>query len=308
MTGRTFTAIRQAVADFSDDECMTSGAAIAYYTIFSLPPLLIVVFFIAGQFGVPEKTIDRIMKEQLGMPIVNEQGLGHAEQTPPGGFVQRLGPLGKAIGMAILIFSATGVFGQLQFALNRAWEVEADPQSKGGILKFVLKRLLSLGMIVVIAFLLLVSFVLTTTIDELIKSFVDPRPGSIGLIIGEALNNVAALLVGTLLFAAIFKVLPDARMRWRDTWVGAAVTAVLFVIGKSVIGLYLNNADVGSAWGAAAASMIALLVWVYYSVLIVLFGAELTQAWATQVGAGIEPARGAVRIEERKVRLSRPAG
>lgn len=296
-------AIRKAVRDFSDDECMTSGAAIAYYTIFSLPPLLVVVFFVAGQFGVSEATIDRVIKDQLGMPLTDEQTQQAAEGGVGGGaMVERLGPLGKVIGIAILVFSATGVFAQLQFALNRAWEVEADPY-RGGMLRFVLKRVLSLGMIIVIAFLLLVSFVLTTMIDELVQGVLGRQPGPAGVVVGEVLNSVVTLAVGTLLFAAMFNVLPDAKMRWRDTWVGAGMTAFLFVLGKMLIGVYLNNADVGSAWGGAAAAMIALLVWVYYSVLIVLLGAELTQAWASQVGSGIEPARGAVRIVEEKHRV-----
>ncbi len=296
-------AIRKAVRDFSDDECMTSGAAIAYYTIFSLPPLLVVVFFVAGQFGVSEQTIDRVIKDQLGMPLTDEQTQQAAEGgIGDGAIVERLGPLGKVIGIAILVFSATGVFAQLQFALNRAWEVEADPR-RGGVLHFLLKRLLSLGMIIVIAFLLLVSFVLTTMIDEVVQSVLGMKPGPAGLVAGVALNSIVTLAVGTLLFAAMFNVLPDARMRWRDTWVGAGLTAFLFVVGKALIGLYLNYADVGSAWGGAAAAMIALLVWVYYSVLIVLFGAELTQAWASRVGAGIEPEQGAVRIVEEKHRV-----
>jgi membrane protein len=296
-------AIRKAVRDFSDDECMTSGAAIAYYTIFSLPPLLVVVFFVAGQFGVSEATIDRVIKDQLGMPLTDEQTQQAAEGGVGGGaVVERLGPLGKAIGIAVLVFSATGVFGQLQFALNRAWEVESDPH-RGGVFRFELKRLLSLGMIIVIAFLLLVSFVLTTMIDELVQSVLGKQPGPAGVVVGEVLNSVVTLAVGTLLFAAMFNVLPDAKMRWRDTWVGAGMTAFLFVVGKALIGVYLNNADVGSAWGGAAAAMIALLVWVYYSVLIVLFGAELTQAWANRVGSGTEPERGAVRIVEEKHRV-----
>lgn len=296
-------AVRQAVRDFSDDECMTSGAAIAYYTIFSLPPLLVVVFFVAGQFGVSEDAIDRIIRDQLGMPLTEAQTRRAAEGGPEAGaLVQRLGPLGKLVGIAVLVFSATGVFAQLQFALNRAWEVEADPR-RGGVLRFVLKRLLSLGMIVVIAFLLLVSLVLTTMIDELVRAVLGNEPGAASIVLGGLINMAVTLAVGTLLFAAMFKVLPDARMRWRDTWAGAGLSAFLFVVGKAVIGLYLNHADVGSAWGGAAASMIALLVWVYYSVLIVLFGAELTQAWANRIGAGIEPARGAVRIREEKHRL-----
>jgi membrane protein len=296
-----FKALKVAVKDFSDDECMTSGAAIAYYTIFSLPPLLVVVFFLAGQFGVPHDTVDRVLKDQLGMPVAQEP----ADNAPPPGeegVMASLGIVGKIIGVLLLVFSATGVFAQLQFALNRAWEVERDPE-QGGVLVFVVKRLLSLGMIVVIAFLLLVSMVLTTMIDELMRMILGESPGQGGIILGAVLNGVATIAVATLLFAAMFKVLPDAKMRWRDTWVGAAMTAVLFVIGKLLIGVYLNNSEIGSGWGGAASSMIAMLVWVYYSVLIVLFGAELTQAWTSRFGAGIEPSKGAVRIVEEKRRV-----
>lgn len=293
-------AMRSAVKEFSDDECMTSGAAIAYYTIFSLPPLLVLVFFAAGQFGVSEDQIDRIIKDQLGMPLTDVQTQQATEADPAGGaLVERLGPLGKAVGILILIFSATGVFTQLQSALNRAWSVEPDPQ-RGSVLQFLLKRLLSLGMIIVIAFLLLVSMVVTTMIEELLRFVLGRTPGPMSLLVGDLLNTIATLFVGTLLFATMFKVLPDATMRWRDTWVGATLTAVLFIVGKSLIAFYLNNAEVGSAWGGAAASMIALLVWVYYSVLIVLFGAEFTQAWARGIGAGVEPARGAVRVTREK--------
>jgi membrane protein len=305
---RFFQAIKFAAKDFSDDECMTAGAAIAYYTIFSLPPLLVMVFFIAEQFGVSHDTVDRMVRDQLGMPITSEQSQQVSEGGAGGGkLTESLGPLGKAIGILFLIFSATGVFAQLQFALNRAWEVEPDP-NRGGIWAFLTKRMLSLGMIVVIAFLLLVSLVLTTMVDELVRRIVGPDAGTVGTVIGATLNSVATLAVATLLFAAMFKVLPDAKMEWRDTWVGAGMTAVLFVVGKALIGIYLNQSDFGSGWGAAAASMIAMLVWVYYSALIVLFGAELTQAWTSRFGAGIEPSPGAVRIVEEKHHLSPGAG
>ncbi len=297
-----FKALKVAAKDFSDDECMTSGAAIAYYTIFSLPPLLVVVFFIAGQFGVSHETVDRVMKEQLGMPTAQAQPDETAAAATEGGMASSLGPLGKVIGALILVFSATGVFAQLQFALNRAWEVERDPE-QGGVLVFAMKRLLSLGMIVVIAFLLLVSMVLTTMIDEIMRMVMGENPGQVGVVIGALVNGIVTIGVATLLFAAMYKVLPDAKMRWRDTWVGAAMTAVLFVVGKLLIGVYLENSNIGSGWGSAAGSMIAMLVWVYYTSLIVLFGAELTQAWASRFGAGIEPSKGAVRIVEEKRRV-----
>lgn len=316
--------LKQAAVEFSDDECLSSGAALAYYTIFSLPPLLAMIFFIAGLFGASQEQIQRVVSQQLGVPMAQSQdgtqpqsevASGSGEQaTGPGSlgelagreevqsdFAAELGPLSKVIGVLILIFSATGVFSQLQFALNRAWEVEPDPE-QGGIRNFLGKRLLSLGMILVIAFLLLVSLVLTTLLEQLTQMVLG-QPDQGGRILGFLVHNLVALLVAILLFAAMFRWLPDATMRWRDMWVGATVTAVLFIIGKLLIGFYLQNSKIGASWGTAAASLIAMLVWVYYSSLIVLFGAELTQIWARRFGSGIEPAKGAVRIKEEKHRV-----
>ncbi len=309
---KLFHLLRRAAKDFFDDECMANGAAIAYYTIFSLPPLLVMVFFLANALGVSHEQVHRIVSEQIGIPTeqepmadVGDAGRSGAslesvasaasEKSVVGG----LGPFSRIAGIALLIFSATGVFGHLQSSLNRAWEVEPDPHS-GGVWTFFFKRLLTLGMIVVIAFLLLVSLVLTTIIDELVHLAVGSNPGTVGVVLGELLNNSVSLIVATLLFAAMFKILPDAKMRWKDVWVGAFITALLFVIGKTLIGYYLQNSDVGGGWGGAAASMVGMLVWVYYTSLIVLFGAELTQVWADEYGGGIAPAQGAVRTVEEK--------
>jgi membrane protein len=180
--------------------------------------------------------------------------------------------------------------------LNRAWEVKPDPD-QGGVWSFITKRVLSFGMVIVVAFLLLVSFVLTTIIDELTGLLQGSAPSGAMIALGIVLNNAAAFLVAMLLFASMFKVLPDADMAWRDVWVGAASTAVLFVVGKALIGWYVQHSDLASGWGSAAASMIGVLVWVYYSCLILLFGAELTQVWASKYGQGIEPSPGAVRAE-----------
>lgn len=304
-----FNVIKQAAKDFSDDECMSSGAAIAYYTIFSLPPLLVMVFFIADAMGVSQERIDQIVSNQIGIPLAQESSGENGEEAPTlqgvaegakkTDVASSLGPLSRVIGVALLIFSATGVFGQLQFALNRAWEVEPDPK-QGGIWNFLFKRLLSFGMIVVIAFLLLVSMVLTTVLDELVRLVMGQHEGTFAMVVGYIVNNLVALIVATVLFALMFKLLPDAVMRWKDVWVGAFITALLFVIGKTLISLYLQKSDVGSSWGGAAASMVGMLVWVYYTSLIVLFGAELAQAWANEYGAGVEPAKGAVRVQEEK--------
>jgi membrane protein len=181
----------------------------------------------------------------------------------------------------------------LQYTLNRAWEVKPDPK-RGGVMAFITKRVLSLGMVLVVAFLLLVSMLLTTIIDEVIAYIRGGAPEEAAIVLGVTLNNIAAFVVATLLFAAMFKILPDAEIAWADVWFGAITTGILFVVGKTLIGLYLQNSDMGSNWGSAAASLIGVLVWMYYSSVIVLFGAELTQAWASEQGRGIQPAEGAL--------------
>jgi membrane protein len=300
-----FRTIKKAVSDFSQDDCMSSAAAMAYYAIFSLPPLLVLVVAIAGYFGVEPEQIQAMVQDQWGVSAGEQQSSndqqaanGDSESADSNDSKESAGMLGIAsriIGGLILLFSATGLFAQMQYTLNRAWEVKPDPK-QGGVLAFLGKRVLSLGMILVVVFLLLVSMLLTTVLDEVIAQL-SGSAGPVKMVLGITLNNIVAFVVATLLFAAMFKVLPDADIGWRDVWFGAIVTGLLFVIGKSVIALYLQNADLASGWGTAAAAMIGVLVWMYYSSIIVLFGAELTQAWAVEHGRAIEPSEGAVPAE-----------
>lgn len=320
-----WTIFKATVNDFSEDECLSGGAALAYYTIFSLPPLLAIVFVIAHWLGVPQEKIDQIVREQLGMPTASlnaasnhapdsqqprrlqanaqsdegQQGLAtiaDKAQVPGEGSL-----FSRIASIAILIFSATGLLAQLQVSLNRAWEVEPDPE-QSGIKNFALKRVLSFGMIIVVAFLLLVAMVVTTLIDEILSWISSGVPGTLQMVLAHLLNAFSTLVVAALLFAAMYKILPDAKVQWRDVAVGAFVTALLFVVGKTLIGLYLQSSDVGSGWGAAAGSMVSILVWVYYTSLIVLFGAEFTQVWAQSRGRKIEPVEGAVRkVEEKRI-------
>lgn len=325
--------VKATASDFTDDECLSSGAALAYYTIFSLPPLLAIVFVIAHWLGVPQEQIDRIVREQLGMPAATAQegnspegasgevnsgarseaaSAGTEESAANGG--QGIGSLAdqaqvpgegslfsRIAGIVILIFSATGVLAQLQFSLNRAWEVEPDPE-QSGIKNFAMKRVLSFGMIVVVAFLLLVAMVVTTLIDEILSWISSGLPDAFEKVIAYSANAASTVLIATLLFAAMYKILPDAKVQWKDVAVGALVTGVLFVIGKTLISVYLQSSEVASGWGAATGSMVSILVWVYYSSLIVLFGAEFTQIWARSRGRAIEPVNGAVRkVEEKRI-------
>jgi membrane protein len=291
--------VKKAVHDFSEDDCMSSAAAMAYYAIFSLPPLLVIVVAIAGYFNVPPERIQQMLQDQWGVASAGEAGGANQQEAESEDSADKAGAMGLAsriIGIAILVFSATGLFAQLQYTLNRAWEVKPDPQ-QGGIWAFITKRVLSLGMILVIVFLLLTSMLLTTFIDEILSYFRGDESDPATIVLGITLNNVVAFLVATLLFAAMYRILPDAKVAWRDVWFGAVVTGLLFVVGKSLIALYLKNTDLASGWGTAAAAMIGVLVWMYYSSLIVLFGAELTQAWASEHGRAIEPAEGAIPAE-----------
>jgi membrane protein len=292
MTG-TMGLLKDALKDFSDDECPVRAAALSYYIVFSLPPLLILILLIAGAVWDPAQ-VQHALSEQMGgfMGPKGAEEIGtimnQAEQ--PGGR-----GLKGVLGVAAIIFGATGSFLQLQSALNRAWEVEPDPR-QGGIKNLILKRVLSLGMILGVAFLLLVSLALSAALSAVGGMIGRLIPGG-SEVVAQIFNFVLSFVVITGLFAAIYKVLPDARIAWRDVWVGAIATSLLFTIGKFALGLYLGRSNPGEAFGAAG-SLALLLVWIYYSSMIVLFGAEFTQAWAIRKGSGIQPQEGARRLND----------
>jgi membrane protein len=288
-----FQLLKKSAQDFGEDECPTSAAALAYSTVFALPPLLILILMLVSSF-VSREQVQNAMSGQFGA-MLGQDGrkmlmtmLTQAKQ--PGG-----GPIGTILGLVALVLGATGAFMQLQGALNRAWEVKPDPKA-GGIKNFIFKRVLSIGMVLVIAFLLLVSLALSAALTAVGGAIGHLIPGASSVVVG-ILQTLVSLVVVTLLFGAIFKVLPDATISWRDVWVGALVTALLFEIGKWAIGLYLGNSNPGKAYGAAG-SLAVLLVWIYYTAMIVLFGAEFTETWATERGSGIEPEEGAMWRED----------
>jgi membrane protein len=289
-----FAMLKRSVREFIDDDCMTRAAALSYYTVFSLPPLLILILLLAGTLldpndvrGELERQIDALMGSAGGAQV--RTMLAHAER-PGGGLVPTL------IGIGALLFGATGAFAQLQSAINRVWEVEPDPR-QGGLRNFLLKRLLSFGMILSIAFLLLVSLVISAALAAFGGALESFLPDALSAPVLQALNLAISLAVITALFAAMFKVVPDASVAWRDVWVGAAATAALFTAGKFLIGLYVARSNPGEAYGAAG-SLALLLLWIYYSTFLVLLGAEFTQAWAEGRGRGIAPEPGARRLAE----------
>ena len=269
--------------DVMEDDVPSMSAAIAYYTVFSLPPLLVVIVAVAGAvFGADQ--VQNAIIEQMGSLVGPTAGESVREM------VLNASDLGtgigaKVAGLAALLFGASGAFAQLQKALNRAWEVE--PQG-GGLASIVVKRLLSFGMVLTIAFFLLVSLVVSAALAALDQAAASLVGGGVAGWILQVVNLAVGLAVVTGLFAVLFKTLPDAEVAWRDALVGAFATAVLFTVGKTLIGLYLGTANPGSAFGAAG-SLALILVWIYYTALIVLVGAEFTQQWALRMGEGIEP-------------------
>jgi membrane protein len=220
-----------------------------------------------------------------------------AHKDPTGG----RGPLATVVGLGLLVFGATGAFLQLQAALNKAWHVEPDP-SQGGIKNFITKRVFSFGLILGIVFLLIVSLAVTAAVSAVTERFGSGLPEKLMLV----LEFVFAFAVVTFLFAAMFKFLPDAKIEWRDVWVGAIGTTILFVLGKFLIGFYLGRSDPGSSFGSAA-TLAVILIWIYYASHIVLYGAEFTQAWANKFGSGIRPEEGAAIVAEQKKRVTGPA-
>ena len=285
--------LKETIAEIGDDDVPTLSAAIAYYTVFSLPPLLVILVGIAGLLFGPDTVQEAIMGQVGG--LAGEEA-GREVQT----MIENAGDVGdslgtKLLGIAALLFGATGAFAQLQKALNRAWDIE--PAQGSGIRGFVMKRVLSFGMVLTIAFLLLVSLALSAFLSSLHDTIGGILPGGLSPVVWQLINAGVSIGVITLLFAALFVLLPDAEIQWRDVWIGAAVTAIFFTVGKWAIGLYLGTSNPGSAFGAAG-SLALILVWVYYSALILLAGAEFTQVWARRFGSRIEAEEGAVRAEE----------
>lgn len=290
---------KQALQSFMKDDCMTSAAALSYYTIFSLPASLMLIMLLVSSVMDPTDVqggLESQLESLMGPGAGDEVRTILEETERPGG-----GLIPTIVGLVALVFGGTGALGQLQAALNRAWNVAPDPH-QGGIKSFLTKRLFSLGMLLSIAFLLLVSLVISATLSGLGDRLSGFLPSGLSGPLLHGLNLGVSLLVIGLLFATMFKVMPDAKIAWRSVWVGGFVTAVLFVLGKFLIGLYIGQSNPGEAYGAAG-SLIVMLLWIYYSALIVLFGAEFTETWAEKRGEGIEPEEGAIRVREEKQRV-----
>jgi membrane protein len=279
--------IKETASDWKEDNASGLAAALAYYTLLSIAPLVVLAVAIAGlAFG--EEAARGQISEQIGN-VVGAQAGQSIESIASNAHAPSAGVLSSIIGVVVLLFGASGVFGELQTSLNTIWEVEPKPGR--GIVGVIKDRFFSFTMVIGVAFLLLVSLVLSAAIAGLGTFLEGALPG--GEALWMLLNVAISLAIITLLFALIFKVVPDAKIRWHDVWVGAFVTAVLFTIGKLLIGLYLGKSTLTSSYGAAG-SLVALVVWVYYTSQIVFLGAEFTQVYARRFGSRIEPSENAV--------------
>lgn len=273
--------IKETYSEWLEDKASRLAAALAYYTIFSLAPLVIIILAIIKLLFAGDAAEAMFMSQVQG--LVGETGAEFFQQIIEAeNNNQSTDVVATLIGLGTLIFGATGVFAQLQDALNTVWNVEPDPNQ--GIFNFIKTRALSFTVVLGVGFLLLVSLIVSTALSAF-NDFVGQALGNTALV-AQTINQVVSLGVITLLFAMIFRILPDVKIEWRDVWIGAAVTAVLFSIGKYLIGLYLGGQALGSTYGAAG-SLLVLLLWVYYSAQILLFGAEFTQVYARRFGSHI---------------------
>jgi membrane protein len=273
--------LKRTIHSFSEDGAMRFSAALAYYSIFSLAPLLLVAVGIAGLvFG--EDTVRQEVERQLS-GILGARTT-HAVETLMEAWQKRGSGMATVFGLFALLLGASGVFGQLQDALNAIWKVKAKPGH--GWLQFFRHRFLSLAMVLGTGFLLLVSMILTTVLNAFAKRLETVLP--LSEVIARVLNFALSFGVITMLFAMIFKFLPDAKVRWRNVWIGAVGTALLFSAGKELLGLYLGRESTVSAYGAAG-SIVLVVLWVYYASVILFFGAEFTKAFAQKTGSTITP-------------------
>jgi len=287
-----FPMLKETFKDWTADDAFQKSASLAYYAVLSLPALMVIIISVASMV-----LSEQYVQQQLSQQISSMIGPGAAEQVQTmisNSSQNSNSTLAIIAGAAMLIFSATGVFYQMQKALNDVWEVEPDPDA--GIKHVALSRITALGVVLAVAFLLIVSLILSTAISMMsgwIQKMVPLIPSFVFYVV-EILVSVGII---TVLFALIYKVLPDAKVAWKSVWVGALLAAVLFTIGKFLIGFYFGKADPASAFGAAG-SIVLIMLWVYYSSLIIFFGAEFTQIYARKKGHRIQPAKHARRNAE----------
>jgi membrane protein len=278
-----------------NDHALKFSASLSYYTLFSLGPVLLIIISLAGIFLGKDAVEGKIYGQIQGLvgsgvALQIQNIIGSIEES-------QVGHRGAIVGLVFLFVGATGVFTEMQDSINYIWSIRTKPTR--GFIKLIFDRLLSFSLIIGFGFILMVSLGVHALVD-LLYDKLSSLFSEVTIIVFQAVNYVFLFLVITTLFAIIFKVLPDARIRWRDAFVGATFTSVLFLIGMWLIGLYLSNSSVGVTYGAAA-SVVIILIWVYYTSIILYFGAEFTKVYTMNLGGGIVPKKTAVFIIKQEV-------
>lgn len=282
-------------SDFIEDAALDRAAMIGFYTIFSLPAVLIITIRIAGAvFG--QDAVRGQVVQQIG-GIVGRDSAAQIQSIIENASLSPASTISTIVGVCTMIFTATTVFVALQDSLNAIWEVKAKPEK--GWLKLIIDRVLSLALVVSLGFLLLVSLTIDIVLG-IINDFLREQFSGFAIYLITAGNMLVSILISIVIFATIFKVLPDAKIKWYNVWVGASVTAILFVLGKYALNLYFQHDPLADTYGAAG-SMVLILVWVYYACIIFLLGAEFTQVYSRENDRGIVPQDNAVKVKVKKV-------
>ncbi|MGV3460948.1 MAG: YihY/virulence factor BrkB family protein [Flavobacterium sp.] len=289
---KTWKLLKKTATEFNEDHGIKLSASLAYYTIFSIAPLSIIILSVCGVFFGKDAVSGQFYRQIKN--LVGDQAAIQIQETIKNMELSNNNFFAMTVGIAILLVGASGVFAEIQSSINYIWGLRAKP--KRGLSKFLLNRLMSFSMIGVMGFLLLVSLVANTILDLINDKLIGFLPNATVYLL-YALNFTVVLAIITLLFAVIFKTLPDGKLAWKDTLIGSGVTAVLFMLGKFGISFYLGTSAVASAYGAAG-SVVIILVWVYYSAIILYFGAEFTKVYATMYGKSIVPNGYAVTIQK----------
>lgn len=283
--------------DYIEDDALNLGAALAYYTVFSFAPMLVVATSVAGAVYGREAISGQLENELSG--LLGKDAAESLQTIISNAYVSGDSLWGTTIGVATLVFAATGVFSNLKISMNKIWEIKPTPAN--GIVAFLKTKVLSFGFVVGLGFLLMITLVLNALVIGFMDKLAEyvPALGASMLALSTWLFSTA---VTTVIFALLFRYLPDARARWRDLWAGALFTALLFGLGRWLIGYYIGNSDFSSTYGAAGA-LITLLVWTYYNSQILFLGAEFTQTWARWRGNPILPTQHAVKVKLQQIEV-----
>lgn len=283
------------IKDFTSNESMSFAAGTAFYTIFSLPALLIIILNVGASLYERSEIREELFNQITS--LAGEESRQTLESILENFALNADNAFSATLGISILIFSATTVFVSLQKGINHIWHIKPKPDR--GWLKLAIDRVLSFSVVLVIGFILIISLILDAVVSYSFGKLDDVFP-DLNLELISTAQIVLSQLILIVIFALMYKILPDAKVRWKDTWAGAVVTALLFIIGKFLIGFYMGTNNLSSTYGAAG-SLVILLVWIYYSVVIFLFGAQVTYYIAKNIGGGVKPKAQAVRVEEREL-------